>query len=231
MAIGKLFVVSTPIGSLADITYRAVEVLRSVDLIAAEDTRHSRVLLEHYNISTPLTSYHDFNKEEKSAVLAERMKQGQQVALVSDAGTPGIADPGYYLINRCIQNHIPVVPVPGPSAFLAALSVSGLPTDAFVFDGYLPRKAMARRRRLESLKDETRTLIFYESPHRLLKSLEEIAVTLGDRRIVVAREITKKFEELARGRIQSVLEVFRQTRPRGEFTLVVEGEREGPGFW
>jgi 16S rRNA (cytidine1402-2'-O)-methyltransferase len=226
-----LYVVSTPIGNLNDITLRALEVLKQADLIAAEDTRHTRILLDHYAIKTQLTSYHDHNKEEKAPVLVERLQQGALICLVSDAGTPAISDPGYYLINRCIQFKIPVIPIPGPSAVLAALAVSGLPTDAFVFDGFLPRKRQARQRRLEQLRDEPRTLVFFESPHRVHETLAAIAATLGDRRVVLARELTKKFEEFTRGRATELAARLEHSTARGEYTLVVEGAREIAALW
>jgi 16S rRNA (cytidine1402-2'-O)-methyltransferase len=226
-----LYVVSTPIGNLADITLRALEALKQADLIAAEDTRHSRILLDHYDIKTQLTSYHDHNKEEKAPVLVERLRQGAVICLISDAGTPAISDPGYYLINRCIQFEVPVIPIPGPSAVLAALAASGLPTDAFVFDGFLPRKRQARQRRLEQLRDEPRTLVFFESPHRVHETLAAIAAALGDRRVVLARELTKKFEEITRGRASELVTRLEHTPGRGEYTLVVEGAREITALW
>lgn len=226
-----LYVVSTPIGNLADITLRALEALKQADLIAAEDTRHTRVLLDHYDIKTQLTSYHDHNKEEKAPVLVERLRQGAMICLVSDAGTPTISDPGYYLINRCIQNDLRVVPIPGASAVLAALAVAGLPTDAFVFDGFLPRKRQARQRRLEQLRAEPRTLVFFESPHRVHETLAAIAVILGDRRVVLGRELTKKFEEFTRGRASELAARLEQAPTRGEYTLVVEGARAITALW
>ena len=226
---GTLYVVSTPIGNLEDITMRALRILREVQIIAAEDTRHTRGLLSHYDIHTPLTSYHDFNKEEKCPVLIERMKDGNSVALVSDAGTPTLSDPGYFLITQAASAGIRVCPVPGASALLAALAASGLPTDAFLFDGFLPKKQGARGRRLEALSQERRTLVFFESPHRVLKTLAEMQGILGDRRMVLARELTKAFEEILRGRVSEIIANLEGKRVRGEITLVVEGNRASPG--
>ena len=223
---GILYVVSTPIGNLSDITLRAIETLKQVDLIAAEDTRHSGILLKNYGITTPLTSYHDFNKQKKGPELIQQILSGRSVALVSDAGTPGISDPGYLLIKLAIENQIQIVPIPGPAAFISALVVSGLPTDKFSFEGFLPNKPQKRRRRLEELAQEKRTLIFYESPYRLLKFLEEVRQILGDRRICVARELTKKFEEIKRGAVSEVLGYFQQGKVKGELIIVVEGKKD-----
>jgi 16S rRNA (cytidine1402-2'-O)-methyltransferase len=225
-ASGTLYLISTPIGNLEDLTLRAKRLLAEVDLIAAEDTRHTQQLLARYDIHTPLTSYHDHNKEEKAPVLIERLRQGQHMALVSDAGTPTISDPGYYLINGCITAGIPVSPVPGPSAALAALAASGLPTDAFLFAGFLPRKPGARQKRLDALAPLRETLIFFESPHRLPKLLEELQIHLGDRRLAVCRELTKLHEEIVRGRLSEVVEQFKGKNVKGEITIVVEGNRE-----
>jgi 16S rRNA (cytidine1402-2'-O)-methyltransferase len=226
---GVLYIVSTPIGNLEDISFRALRVLKEVATVAAEDTRHTKTLLAHYGIGTPLTSYHDFNKEEKAPVLLERLKDGHSVALVSDAGTPTISDPGYFLITQALAAGITVVPVPGPSAVLTALAASGLPTDAFVFEGFLPRKSGPRRRLLESLRDERRTVIVFESPHRLRSSLELIREILGDRRIVLARELTKIHEEFLRGTAEELLKTLGARTIRGELTLVLEGKRKRKG--
>jgi len=223
---GILYIVSTPIGNLSDITLRAIETLKQVDLIAAEDTRHTGILLKNYGITTPLTSYHDFNKQKKGPELIQKLLSGNSIALVSDAGTPGISDPGYLLINLAIENQIQVVPIPGPAAFISALVVSGLPTDKFVFEGFLPNKSQKRRRRLEELAQEKRSLIFYESPYRLLKFLEEVRQILGDRRICVARELTKKFEEIKRGTVTEVQQYFQQGKIKGELVIVVEGKKD-----
>ncbi|MFY9269307.1 MAG: 16S rRNA (cytidine(1402)-2'-O)-methyltransferase [Candidatus Manganitrophaceae bacterium] len=223
---GTLYIVSTPIGNLEDITLRALRILKEVTTIAAEDTRHTQKLLTHYGIHIPLTSYHDFNKEEKTPVLIARLQVGDSVALVSDAGTPTLSDPGFYLIREAIRAGIPVSPIPGPAAALAALAVSGLPTDRFVFEGFLPKKKGARARRLESLRSDPRTIIFYESPFRIKALLEEIRLIFGDRRIVVAREMTKLYEEFIRGTVAEVLEKIRTRSLKGEITLVVTGCRE-----
>lgn len=223
---GILYIVSTPIGNLSDITVRAIEILKQVDLIAAEDTRHTGVLLKNYGITTPLTSYHDFNKQKKGPELIERLLSGHSIALVSDAGTPGISDPGYLLIKLAIENQIQIVPIPGPAAFISALVVSGLPTDKFVFEGFLPNKPQKRKRRLEELAQEKRTLIFYESPYRLVKLLEELRQIFGERRICVARELTKKFEEIKRGTVSEVQQYFQQGKIKGELVIVVEGKRD-----
>ncbi|MBI4433114.1 MAG: 16S rRNA (cytidine(1402)-2'-O)-methyltransferase, partial [Candidatus Omnitrophica bacterium] len=218
---GILYLVATPIGNLGDITYRAVEILKNVDLIACEDTRHSSVLLNHYGIHKPLMSYHDFSERQKAPRLAEEMKNGKTIALISDAGTPGIADPGYRLVKAAIENNIKVEAIPGPSAVLTALSLSGLPTDRFVFEGFLPVKSGAREKKLLSLKEEDRTVIFYESPHRILKSLKAIEKTLGEITVVVARELTKKFEEIFRGTAAEAHKYFSQKKIRGEFVILL----------
>lgn len=222
---GKLYIVSTPIGNLEDITLRALRILKEVGIVAAEDTRHTRHLFNHYQITTTLTSYHDFNKEEKAELLIARMKDGIDVALVSDAGTPGISDPGYLLIKRSIEEGIDIVSIPGPSSPIAALSVSGLPTDAFIFEGFLPRKKGQRAKKLEALKDDPRTIILFESPHRILRTLEELESTMGDRRVAVVREITKIYEEAIRGTASEVKKKMINKRVRGEITLVIEGKK------
>ncbi|MBI3610739.1 MAG: 16S rRNA (cytidine(1402)-2'-O)-methyltransferase [Nitrospirae bacterium] len=228
---GFLYIVSTPIGHLEDITLRALRVLKEVSVVAAEDTRHTQKLFAHFQIRTPLTSYHDHNKEEKTPILLQRLKDGQSVALVADAGTPTISDPGYYLINRCIQAGIPLSPIPGPSAFLAALTVSGLPTDAFLFEGFLPKKRTGRLKHLEALREEPRTIILYESPHRLTRCLNDLLAVLGDRRIVIARELTKMFEEIVRGRLSQLIPRMEGRSPRGEIALVIEGCRSITPMW
>lgn len=224
MTQGNLYIVPTPIGNLEDITLRALRVLKEVDVIASEDTRHTQTLLSHFQISKVLTSYHDFNKEEKAPILLNLLKEGRQVALVSDAGTPTISDPGYLLINEAIAHGIRVIPLPGPSAFLTALSGSGLPTDAFIFNGFLPRKKTARLKIIEGLNEEKKTLIFFESPHRVLSVLEELYSVLGERRVVIARELTKKFEELIYGRLSEITQ--RKWQVKGEITLLIEGKRK-----
>jgi 16S rRNA (cytidine1402-2'-O)-methyltransferase len=221
---GTLYVVSTPIGNLEDITLRALHILQSVDVIAAEDTRHTRKLLTHHGISRPLLSYHDHNEVMQAPRLLAMLQEGKSVALVTDAGTPGIADPAYYLLQALLPHAIPIVPIPGPTAALAALAVSGLPTDRFVFEGFLPVKSGRRRQRLEALAGETRTIVLYESPHRLLRLLQELVTHLGaERRLVVARELTKRFEEVMRGTTATLLETFQERPIRGEFTLVIAG--------
>jgi 16S rRNA (cytidine1402-2'-O)-methyltransferase len=216
-----LYIVSTPIGNLKDITFRAIEVLKSVDLIAAEDTRHTKILLDHYQIETPTTSYFEHNEIKKADYLLGLLKEGKNVALVTDAGTPGISDPGYPLIKLAKENNIPVTVVPGACALVAALSLSGLPTDSFIFMGFLPVKSAARRKKLEGLKCETRTIIFYESPHRLVKALKDIEEVLGDPLVVCAREITKKFEEVKSSPASQLAEHFSRQEPRGEFVLLL----------
>lgn len=216
-----LYVVATPIGNLQDITLRAVETLKSVDLIACEDTRHSRILLTHYGITTPTTSYFEHNKLKKGEYLIRLLKEGKDIALISDAGMPGISDPGFNIIRSAIQEGIAVVPVPGPSAFLTALAISGKPTDKFIFEGFLPVKSAARRRRLGELAQETRTLVFYESPHRLLKALQDILEVLGDREVVICRELTKKFEEIRREKVSLSIAHFSSTFPKGEFVIIL----------
>ena len=225
---GTLYIVSTPIGNLEDITLRALNILRDVRIIAAEDTRHTQKLLQHYHISTAQTSYHDHNNEEKAETLISRLREGRDIALVSDAGTPGISDPGYYLINRAIEEGIRVMPVPGPTASIAALSVSGLPTDAFVFEGFLPSKKTARQKKLRELSGERRTLILFEAPHRLASTLKDIAEVLGDRKIVLTRELTKIFEEVIRGRVSEVIVKIEGRKLKGEMTLLMEGAQEEP---
>ncbi len=226
MSVGTLYIVATPIGNLEDITFRAVRTLKEADLIAAEDTRHTRHLLDRYGIDTPLTSYHDHNKEEKAPVLVARLLEGKTVALVSDAGTPGISDPGYFLINLAVDQHVPVVPVPGPTAAIAALSVSGLPTDRFLFEGFLPSKQAARIKRLELLSREDRTMIFYEAPHKVIRAVEDMLRVLGDRRAVATRELTKMHEETMRGTLSGILKRLNEGTIKGEFTIIVHGASE-----
>lgn len=220
---GTLYIVATPIGNLEDITLRALRILKEVDLITAEDTRHTRKLLEHYGIEKPLTSYHEHNEKTKAAVIVEKLQSGCRIALVSDAGTPILSDPGYRLLQEAIRAGIPVVPVPGPSALTAVLSASGLPTDHFVFEGFLSAKKQQRRERLKRLRAETRTLVFFEAPHRLKESLKDCLEILGDREVVLAREVTKVHEEFLRGRMSEVSARLHSGEPRGEITLVVEG--------
>lgn len=220
---GTLYLIATPIGNLEDITLRAIRLLGEVTLIAAEDTRQTRKLLEHYQLKTRLTSYYEHNKLQKVDAILSALESGD-VALVSDAGTPALNDPGYELVRAALAAGFPVSPVPGPSAPLAALVASGLPTDAFLYLGYLPRKSSERRRWLERVADLPYTLVFLEAPHRLLASLEDLQLVLGNRPAAVTRELTKRFEEIQRGPLDEVAEYFRQNPPRGEFTLVVAGK-------
>lgn len=221
---GRLYIVSTPIGNLEDITLRALRILKEVDLIAAEDTRRIRKLLAWYDIHTSTTSYFDHNETRKSADLIHQLLDGKSVALVSDAGTPGISDPGYEVITSAINHNIPVVPIPGPSAIITALTVSGLPVENFVFIGFLTNKRSTRIKQLRDIQQEKKTIVCYVSPHHFLKSLEDIRDILGNRKIAVTRELTKQFEEIGRGTLDTVIEEFQQ-RPsiKGEFTLVIEG--------
>jgi 16S rRNA (cytidine1402-2'-O)-methyltransferase len=223
---GTLYLVATPIGNLEDISARALRVLREAKLIAAEDTRHTGKLLKHFDISTPLTSYFEHNKLVKIGSILEALSTGD-VALVSDAGTPALNDPGYELVRAALAAGFEVRPVPGPSAPVAALAVSGLPTDAFLYLGYLPHKAGERRARLKDIAGQPYTLIFLESPHRISAALEDILAELGDRRILVAREMTKLFEEYWRGNAGGALEYFKTQPARGEFTLVIDGKAKG----
>ncbi len=216
-----LYIVSTPIGNLKDITLRALETLKNVDLIAAEDTRHTRKLLAHYDIHTSLTSYFEYNKISKAAQLIKVLKEGKDVALVSDSGTPGISDPGFYITRLAAKNNIPLTAVPGPCALIAGLVVSGKPAHRFVFEGFLPPKQGARKRRLRALLPEERTIIIYESPHRLLKTLKDIDEVFGEREIAVTRELTKKFEESKRGKADEFIEYFTANSPRGEFMIII----------
>jgi len=222
---GVLYLVSTPIGNLEDITLRALRVLKEVDLIVAEDTRHTGILLKHYGLHKSIISYHDFNKERKAPFLIEQLKAGKSVAMTSDAGTPGISDPGYLLVQQAIRESIRVVPIPGASAFLSALVVSGLPTDKFVFEGFLSPKQGKRRKRLEELREEKRTLILYESPHRFAKTLDDISEILGQRRIVIARELTKKFEEIIRGTPEEIKQSLGERKIKGELVILIEGKK------
>ena len=220
---GILYIVSTPIGNLEDITLRALRVLKEVDRIAAEDTRRTRQLLSHYGIHKPLLSYHEHNRRMREESLLEELRKGRNIALVTDAGTPGISDPGEDLVRRAVKESIPLVPIPGPSAMVAALSVSGLPTESFLFYGFLPSKPPARQKFLLSLKDRPETLIFYESPRRLRSFLEDAFRILGDRRLMVAREMTKLYEEVYRGTVSEVLKDLGEEEIKGEVTIVLEG--------
>ncbi|MFH0913131.1 MAG: 16S rRNA (cytidine(1402)-2'-O)-methyltransferase [Candidatus Omnitrophota bacterium] len=216
-----LYIVATAIGNLKDISLRALEVLKSVDLIACEDTRHSKILLQHYNIQIPTTSYCQHNKITKGEYLIRLLKEDKSIALVSDAGTPGILDPGYNIINLAIKNNIEITFIPGPAAFINALVLSGKPAHQFIFAGFLPRGSLARRNRLKELTKLKCTIVFYESCHRVLKTLQDIQVVFGDTEIVCARELTKKFEEVKRGSAHDIFEALKTQKPRGEFVLVL----------
>ncbi|MBI5183996.1 MAG: 16S rRNA (cytidine(1402)-2'-O)-methyltransferase [Nitrospinae bacterium] len=222
---GTLYIVSTPIGNMEDITLRAIRVLKEVDIIAAEDNRRTRKLLTHYNISTPTTSYHDYNKKRKGKELIEKLKEGGNIALVSDAGTPGISDPAYHLIQLSLKEGIDIVPIPGATAIISALTISGLPTDRFVFEGFLPRKKGLKKRKLEEIAEEERTIVLYESPHRIAHTLSEMSLIMGKRRIVIAREMTKMYEEIMRGDCESLVKDVREREWKGEITMVIEGKR------
>ena len=221
---GILYLCPTPIGNLKDITIRTLEVLREVDLIAAEDTRNTLKLLNHFEISVPLTSYYEHNKAQKGSVIIERLKEGQSVALVSDAGMPAISDPGEDLVRLCISEGIKVVPLPGASAFTCALVASGMPTGRFSFEGFLTTNKRNRKNHLAEVKNDTRTLIFYEAPHKLLSTLEDMLEFFGDREIVLARELTKKFEEFFRTTISEAIRHYEETPPKGEFVLIIKGK-------
>ncbi|MGH7889371.1 MAG: 16S rRNA (cytidine(1402)-2'-O)-methyltransferase [Thermodesulfobacteriota bacterium] len=221
---GKLYIVSTPIGNLEDMTLRALRILKEVDLIACEDTRTTRKLLSHYGVDKPLTSYHEHNEKDKAEELLILLESGKIIALVSDAGTPGVSDPGYRLVKLASEKGIEIIPIPGPSAAIAALSVSGLSTSSFAFFGFLPKSEKKRKEFLEEIREHTQTLIFYESPHRVLKTLLSILETLEDRQVSLSRELTKMFEETVRERISKVIEILGERKEiKGEFTIVVEG--------
>jgi len=226
---GRLYVVATPIGNLDDISHRAVEVLRSADAIASEDTRRTRKLLSHYDVRTPMVSYHEHNEDRVAGTLVERMQNGEAVALVSDAGTPLVSDPGYRLVSRAAEAGVEVVSVPGPCALVAALSISGLPPMPFHFEGFLSRKSAARRRKLDALAELEATLIFYVSPHRVGAVLEDMEAVLGDRRAALARELTKVHEEVLRAPLRRLRERMDESPPRGEMVVLVEGVRARRG--
>jgi 16S rRNA (cytidine1402-2'-O)-methyltransferase len=216
-----LYLVPTPIGNLEDITIRAVRVLKEVDVIACEDTRTTRVLLKHYEITTPCVSYHDHNERTRASELVNRMKSGTQIALVSDAGSPGISDPGFYLVRACIREGVPVTALPGASAVIPALTVSGLPSERFCFEGFLPAKK-GRRTKLDRLSGEERTIVLYESPHRIGRTLKDLCDVLGPtREAAVVRELSKKFEEVVRGPLASLAEKYSEARVRGEIVVIV----------
>ncbi|MBR0516413.1 MAG: 16S rRNA (cytidine(1402)-2'-O)-methyltransferase [Eubacterium sp.] len=221
---GILYLVATPIGNLEDMTYRAVRILKEADIIAAEDTRNSIKLLNHFEISTPMTSYHEFNKYDKADYLIGRLSDGQNIALITDAGTPGISDPGEVLVEKCFNAGITVVPVPGACAVVNALIASGQPTRRFAFEAFLPADKKERKAVLESLKDETRTIIVYEAPHRLVKTLKELMENLGDRSLTLCKELTKKHESFIKTTFAEALLMYENEEPRGEFVLVIRGK-------
>ena len=219
---GTLFIVSTPIGNLKDITHRSLELLNSVDLIAAEDTRRTGVLLKHYKIKTPLSSFNSYNRVKKGEQFIARLIQGNDLALVSDAGTPGVSDPLYHLTRAALDQDMPVVSLPGPSALLAALTISGLPVNRFAFEGFLPRKK-GRRKLIEELAEEKRTVVIFESPHRIAKTLNELYQAMGSRKAVLARELTKIHEEVIRGSLEELFVITEERKLKGEITLVIAG--------
>lgn len=234
---GKLYLCATPIGNLEDITFRVLRTLKEADLIAAEDTRNSRKLLNHFEIHTPMTSYHEYNKYEKGRWLIEQMEQGKNIALITDAGTPGISDPGEELVAMCRQEGIEVTSIPGPAACITALTMSGLPTRRFSFEAFLPADKKERKAVLQELKTDTRTIVLYEAPHRLLKTLEELYQELGNRKIAVCRELTKKHETQFQAPLEEACSYYRENPPKGECVLVLEGrprqelEREEQQKW
>lgn len=223
---GSLYLCATPIGNLEDITLRCIRILGEVDLIAAEDTRQTLKLLNHFEIKKSLISYYEHNKNEKGREIIRQLIEGKNIALVSDAGMPGISDPGYELVNLCIENNIQIIPIPGASASLTALIVSGLSTDRFCFEGFLPMNNKQRKQRFKQLLQETRTIIFYEAPHKLLNTLKDIKLNLGDRQVSISRELTKKFEETVRGLVSEVAEVFEKKSIKGEFVIILQGISE-----
>lgn len=220
---GTLYLCATPIGNLQDMTPRVVETLRTVDLIAAEDTRNSIRLLNHFEIHTPMTSYHEYNKVEKAEQLIGQLRSGQNIALITDAGTPAISDPGEVLVKMCYENQVPVTSLPGPSACITALTLSGLPTRRFCFEGFLPAEKKEKKQILEELAGETRTIILYEAPHRLNRTLKELYEALGERQVTLCRELTKKFETVMPTTLAAALQYYEEEEPRGEYVLVVEG--------
>ena len=220
---GILYLCATPIGNLEDMTFRAVRILREADLIAAEDTRNSIKLLSHFEIRTPMTSYHEYNKIEKGKKLTALLLEGKNIALITDAGTPGISDPGEELVKMCHEAGVTVTAVPGAAACVTALTISGLPTRRFAFEAFLPSDKKERREVLEELKDETRTIVIYEAPHRLVRTLEELLETLGDRQVSVCRELTKKHETVCQATLEEACAYYRAHEPRGECVLVIRG--------
>ena len=223
---GKLYLCATPIGNLEDITYRVVRTLNEVDLIGAEDTRNSIKLLNHFDIKTPMTSYHEFNKYDKAKQLVEMMKEGKNIAIITDAGTPGISDPGEEVVRQCFEAGIQVTSLPGPAACITALTMSGQKTRRFCFEAFLPKDKKEKVAVLEELKNETRTIIIYEAPHRLARTLKELRETLGNRQLTLCRELTKKYEEAVKTTIDRAIEKYNEKEPRGEYVLVIEGKSQ-----
>ncbi len=223
---GKLYLCATPIGNLEDITYRVVRTLNEVDLIGAEDTRNSIKLLNHFDIKTPMTSYHEFNKYDKAKQLVEMMKEGKNIAIITDAGTPGISDPGEEVVRQCFEAGIQVTSLPGPAACITALTMSGQKTRRFCFEAFLPKDKKEKVAVLEELKNETRTIIIYEAPHRLARPLKELRETLGNRQLTLCRELTKKYEEADKTTIDQAIEKYNEKEPRGEYVLVIEGKSQ-----
>ena len=222
---GILYICGTPIGNLEDITLRCLTVLKKVDLIVAEDTRHTKILLNHYQISKPSTSYHKYSKEKKVEYILNLLQEGKSIALLSDAGMPGICDPGYEIISRAIEKSITIIPIPGVSALTTALVVSGFTMDRFVFEGFIPRKKGEKIKFFSNLKDEEKTIVLYEAPHRIKDTLKVLKEIMGDRKIVIARELTKRFEEIIRGKLSSVVDSLKSKEVKGEITLVLEGSK------
>lgn len=227
---GILYLVATPIGNLEDITLRALRTLKEVDLIAAEDTRHTIKLLNHFEIKKSLVSYYEHNKKEKGSYLINQLLEGKNIALVSDAGTPGISDPGEDLVKQCIENEIGITMIPGPVAAVTGLVISGLPSGRFAFEGFLPMSKRARKERLASLKNEVRTIVFYEAPHKLIHTLKDLKDAFGNRKVVFARELTKRFEEIIRCDLASAIEKYESEAPKGEFVVIVDGISEEEVF-
>ncbi|MDH3973556.1 MAG: 16S rRNA (cytidine(1402)-2'-O)-methyltransferase [Deltaproteobacteria bacterium] len=225
---GTLYIVSTPIGNLKDITLRALDILAQADLVAAEDTRHSRKLFTRYGIKTKLVSYFAAKEDKKAALLLDELREGKKVALISDAGTPGISDPGFQLVNKAVRQGHEVVTIPGPSALVSAITISGIPSARFVFEGFLPPKGSERKKRLKALEREERTIVLYESPRRIKRTLEDILACLGDREAALARELTKLHEEVVRGKISDIIRLFEKQTAKGEMALVLSGYNEEP---
>ncbi|PSO47689.1 MAG: 16S rRNA (cytidine(1402)-2'-O)-methyltransferase [Cyanobacteria bacterium SW_9_44_58] len=227
ITIGTLYLVGTPIGNLEDITFRAINTLKTVDLIAAEDTRHTGKLLQQYEIATPQISYHEHNRKQRESEILKRLQQGENIALVTDAGMPGISDPGYDLVRGCVEANIAVIAIPGVTAAITALAVSGLPSNRFVFEGFLPTKGKARQDRLKEIAEERRTIILYESPHKLRQTLQDLAQALGqDRSLMLGKELTKLYEKCYYCKIEEAIAFYQKTIPKGEYTLVIAGKEE-----